>query len=207
MHGAMDYSIEELQRLGLRSVGSGVKIHRTVVLFNPQNISIGNNVRIDCFSLLSAGGGGIEIGNCVHIAAGCYLFGSGGKIVLEHFSGLSSRVSLYTASDDYLDGYLTNPTVPDEFKKVRSGDVILRKHAVVGAGSVNLPRVEIKQGASVGALACVRKDIDAFAVCVAAGAGRLQVIAERSKERLFELERRYLRSEEGRKAFPEGTGQ
>ncbi|MBV9217062.1 MAG: hypothetical protein JO053_12885 [Acidobacteria bacterium] len=38
--------------------------------------------------MLIAGEQGILIGDHVHIAAGCYLFGSGGRIRMDDFSGL-----------------------------------------------------------------------------------------------------------------------
>ncbi|MBT3210423.1 MAG: acyltransferase, partial [Planctomycetaceae bacterium] len=62
------YSMEELQTLGLASFGKDVKISRKASIYNPGQISIGNHVRIDDFCVLSAGEGGIEIGDYVHIA-------------------------------------------------------------------------------------------------------------------------------------------
>ena len=112
-----------------------------------------------------------------------------GRILMEDFSGLSSRVALYTATDDYREGYLTNPTVPDELRNVRCGSVVLRRHVVVGAGCVILPGVELGFGSSVGALSCVRKSVSELKVCVG-GSTSLRVIGERSRERLSALESR-----------------
>lgn len=182
----MNYTQEELEALGFRQLGRNVRVHRTAILAGCEHISLGDNCRIDCFSLVSAGDHGIDIGVCVHIAAGCYLFGGGGRIVMEDFSGLSSRVSLYTATDDYSGGAMTNPTVPDEFRNVKCGDVILRKHAIVGAGCVVLPGVELKVGAAIGALTCVRKDVDEFTIQVG-NARRPQVVGKRG-EGVLDLE-------------------
>lgn len=162
----MNLSRAELEALGLRSLGRNVQVHRSAVLAGCEHISIGDHARVDCFSLISAGAEGVEIGQCVHIAAGCYLFGGGGRILMEDFSGLSSRVCLYTATDDYSGGAMTNPTVPDEFRDVKCGPITLRKHALIGAGSVVLPDVELGTGAAVGALTCVRKDVPEFTICV-----------------------------------------
>lgn len=182
----MNFTQEELQSFGFRKLGRNVRIHRSAVLAGCEQISIGDHSRIDCFTLISAGEQGVEIGCCVHIAAGCYLFGGGGRIALEDFSGLSSRVSLYTATDDYSGGVMTNPTVPDEFRNVASGDVILRKHAIVGASCVVLPGVELQQGAAVGALTCVRKDVSEFSIQVG-NPRRPQVVGTRGRK-LLELE-------------------
>ena len=76
----MIYSRDELEQIGFARIGENVTIHKTVELFSPNRISLGDNVRIDCFSLLSAGEEGIHIGNNVHLAASAYIFGSGGKV-------------------------------------------------------------------------------------------------------------------------------
>ncbi|MFK7818067.1 MAG: acyltransferase [Planctomycetaceae bacterium] len=184
----MNYSQEELRAFGFKRLGNNVRIHRTAFIAGHQHISLGDNSRIDCFSLISAAEQGVDIGSHVHIAAGCYLFGGGGRIVMEDFSGLSSRVALYTATDDYSGGAMTNPTVPDEFRNVKTGDVILRKHAIVGAGCVILPGVELKTGAAIGALTCVRKDVKEFSIQVG-NLHRPETVGKRGRD-LLELEER-----------------
>jgi galactoside O-acetyltransferase len=179
----------------LASVGDNVNIHRSVLMFSPHLIHVGSNVRIDCFSLLSAGQEGIYIGDHIHIAAGVYLFGAGGRIVLESFSGLSSRVAVYTASDDYTEGYLTNPTVPMKFRKVHRGDVVLGRHAIVGAGSILLPGVTLGLAASVGALTLVHKPVADFAVVAGFPFKRL---GERNRC-ILEIEKQLLEDEKAQK--------
>ena len=185
----MNYAREELDALGFASIGDNVRVHKSAVIYGAQRISIGDNSRIDCFSMLSGGTEGIAIGQNVHLGAGCYLFGGGGRIELQDFSGLSSRVAIYTASDDYTNGYMTNPTVPDEFRKVESGAVLLGRHAIVGAGSVVLPGVTINTGAAIGALTCVRRDVEEFAI-VAGRSSVGKVVGERQRL-LLELEMQY----------------
>lgn len=179
-----NYTDKELHSLGLR-IGKNVYIHRSVVFFNPQDIYIGSNVRIDCFAMLSCGSEGIAIGDNVHVAAGCYLFGGGGKIVLNSYCGLSSRVSVYTATDDYSEGFLTNPTIPSSYKRVKTGNVIFQKHAIIGSGSVVMPGVTIKEGAAVGALTFVNKTIPEFMIV---SGNPLQKIGTRNSLKLKELE-------------------
>lgn len=158
-----NYSQEQLKSL-LGSVGEHVQIHSSVVFFNPKKIFISSHVRIDCFSLLSAGEDGIHISNHIHIGAGSYLFGGGGKIELDPFVNISSRVSLFTSNDDYIDGYMTNPMVPHHYKKVENGPISLKKHAIIGSGSIILPNVEIGVGAAVGALSLVKKSVEPCAI-------------------------------------------
>ena len=86
---------EELKRVGFKSLGKNVKVSNKASIYAPQNISIGNNVRIDDFCVLSAFDGYINLHNHIHIAVFCNLTGKGGIEMLE-YSGLSSRVSLYS---------------------------------------------------------------------------------------------------------------
>jgi len=194
-----NYTREELQA-SLGSVGENVSVHRTVQMFSSHHIHLGSNVRIDCFGLLSAGEEGIYVGDHVHLAAGVYLFGSGGRIVLESFCNLSSRVAVYTASDDYTEGYLGNPTVPAKFKKVRQADVILRRHVIVGCGSILLPGTTLGLAASVGALSLVNKPVEDFAIVAGIPC---RVVGKRGA-RVLELEKELL-DEKARQKEPDNA--
>jgi dTDP-4-amino-4,6-dideoxy-D-glucose acyltransferase len=157
------YSKSELESLGLASCGEDVHISDKCSIYHPERISIGNHVRIDDFCVLSAGDGGIEIGDYVHIAVYSSLIGKG-KITLSDFSGLSSRVSIYSSNDDYSGEYLTNPTVPDMYTGVTHADVFLGRHAIVGSGSIILPGVAIEDGVAIAALSLVTKSCSAFGI-------------------------------------------
>ena len=65
------FSKDELFTLGIKSVGSNVLISRYAQLYNPEQLRIGNNVRIDDFCLLS---GTINLGSYVHISSRLLLF-------------------------------------------------------------------------------------------------------------------------------------
>ena len=51
------YTREQLEKIGFKSIGENVLISDKTSIYSPQNISIGNNVRIDDYCVLSAGGG------------------------------------------------------------------------------------------------------------------------------------------------------
>ena len=169
-------------------VGINVTIHPTAVFFKPEKVFLGNNVRIDCFCLLSAGEEGIHIGNNVHLAAGVYIFGGGGKVVMEDFTCFSSRVAVYTVSDDFTGGAMTNPTIPEKYRSVRKGPVVLKKHALVGAGSVVMPGVQLGVGVAVGALSFVNRSVEDFQIV---GGTPLRSLGTRG-QRLLELEKEFL---------------
>lgn len=154
---------DDLRAIGFASFGEDVKISDRASFYNPQNIKIGNHVRIDDFCVLSAGNGGIVIGNYVHIAVYASLIGAG-KIELCDFSNLSSRVSIYSSNDDYSGAFLTNPTIPDKYKNVLHDDVIIGKHAIIGSGSVIMPGAVLGIGVAIGALSYVNKNCDDFSI-------------------------------------------
>jgi dTDP-4-amino-4,6-dideoxy-D-glucose acyltransferase len=181
------YSREELEQM-FASVGDDVAVNRSVIFYSPKNISLGSNVRIDCFGLISAGTEGIEIGDHVHISSYCCLVGAGGKILLESFTGVASRSTLYTATDDFSEGYMTGPTIPDRYRKVRTGGVTMRKHSVIGCGTVVLPEVTIGLAATVGALSLVKASVPEFAIAVG---NPLRVIGQRDR-RILDFEKEFL---------------
>jgi len=181
----------ELDSLGLRAFGTDVLIDRAAILVNPAAISLGDHCRIDAFALILAGQEGVRIGMHVHIAAGCQIFGGGGAVDLEDFTCLSGRVSVYTATDDFTQGFLTNPTVSAAYRNVRTGGVTMRKHSIVGCGSVVLPGVEMGFGSAAGALTVLRKSVPECNVVCGNPARRLP--KRRDRARLERLEQEFLR--------------
>jgi galactoside O-acetyltransferase len=154
---------DQLQQIGFRSLGAGVLISEKCSIYRAEHIEVGDRTRIDDFCILSAGEGGIRIGNNVHIACYSSLIGAG-PILIEDFANVSSRVAIYSSNDDYSGLFLTNPTVPAEYTHVTHGPVIIERHVIVGAGSVILPNVRIGVGAAVGALSLVTQDCEPFAL-------------------------------------------
>jgi acetyltransferase-like isoleucine patch superfamily enzyme len=147
----------ELKLIGLAGYGKNVLISRNVNFYNSEKITLGNNVRIDDFCILS---GKITIGSNVHIAAYCQMVGTYG-ITISNFSGLSSHVTIYSASDDYDGVLLTNPM---NNPNPPGGPVYLGEYVIIGSHSVILPRITINDGVAVGALSLVNKDIPAWKI-------------------------------------------
>ena len=108
----------QLEKLGLKKYGYNVKISDKASLYGCENIEIGSNVRIDDFCILSAGDGGIKLENNIHI--GCYSSLIGKELIhMKNFSGLSSRVSILSSTDDYSGNFMTNPTIPKKFSNIK----------------------------------------------------------------------------------------
>ena len=177
------YSEEELKKIGFKSIGKNVLISRFARIYSPSKIEIGNNVRIDDFTLLS---GNITIGNNVHISAYCALYG-GGKIIIDDYSGCSARSTLISASDDFSGEYMVGSTIPDEYKNVTEGIIHLKKYVQLGANTVVLPNVIINEGVATGAMTLVNKDLVEWTINVGVPAHKVK---DRTKN-LLELVKKY----------------
>lgn len=157
------YSAEELATLGLKSYESNVKISRYCRIYNPGSISIGNNVRIDDFCILSASHLPFSIGNYVHISAGTYIYGGAG-IVIGSYSNISGGVKIYTMNDDYSGNSLVGPTVPEEHRHVDKRSVVIGEYSVIGCNSVILPGVFIGKGVAVGSNSLVKTSLEPWKI-------------------------------------------
>lgn len=178
------YTDADLKKVGFKSIGKNVSIAKNCTIIGASNISIGNNVRIDGYcSIVAAGTGYVKLGSYIHIG-GYSMLSAGYGIVMNDFSGLSQGVRIFSRTDDYSGEYLTNPTVPEKYIGISKGEVLLKKHVIIGSGSVVLPRVTIGEGSSVGALSLVTKSLDDWGVYFGSPVKRLK---ERSKN-LLKLE-------------------
>lgn len=154
-------SYSQLQSMGFASIGEDVLISDKASFYNCAKISFGNHVRIDDFCVISAGEGGVSIGNYVHISVYAGLIGAA-KIEVSDFCNVSSRVMIYSSNDDYSGTAMTGPMLPKEFTAVHKESVFIGKHVVIGSGSIILPGVRIEQGAVIGALSLVKESCDSF---------------------------------------------
>ena len=175
---------EQIVEMGFACFGNNVMLSDKTSYYNCKNIRLGDNVRIDDFSVLSAGSGGIHIGNHVHIAFNVSIIGAG-SITISDFAGISARCAIYSSNDDYSGLVLTGPTVPAAFTNVNHADVRIGRHVVIGAGSIVLPGVTIEEGVAVCALSLVTRDCHSFGIYAGVPAKR---IGERKRD-LLKLEK------------------
>jgi len=152
-------SQSQLEKFGFKTLGKHVLISEKASVYGAGDISLGDHVRIDDFAVISAGKGGVRIGSHVHIACFCGIYGRD-EIVIEDFAGLSSRVAIYSSTDDYSGDFLTNPTVDEVFRNVHSAKVRLGRHVILGTASTILPGVHLEMGCAVAAHSLVTKSFD-----------------------------------------------
>jgi acetyltransferase-like isoleucine patch superfamily enzyme len=164
---------QEMVTLGLAELGNNVRISRKASLYGASRLSIGSNVRIDDFVVISAGAGGIKIGSHVHIAVYTCLIGAG-RIELGDFANLSSRVSVYSSSDDFSGNSMTSPVIDERFTNVTHLPVTIGRHTIIGTGSAVMPGAILGEGVAVGALSLVKGNLEPlgiFAGCPARKVG------------------------------------
>lgn len=77
-------SQSELQKLNFKNLGKNVLIRNKASIYNQENISIGDNSRMDDFCVIS---GSVTIGQNVHIAVFCNIAGGTAGITPQDFSG------------------------------------------------------------------------------------------------------------------------
>jgi acetyltransferase-like isoleucine patch superfamily enzyme len=179
------YTPEELKKLKFKAIGKDVLISRYARIYSMKTIEIGSNVRIDDFCLLS---GKIKIGSHVHISAYASLCGGEKWITLDDFVNVSQKVEIYAKTDDFSGATLTNPTIPDKFKNLVEADVIMKKHVLVGVGSVVLPGVTLEEGSVIGALSLVKNSTSPWSINVGIPAKKIK---DRKKD-LLKLEKQFL---------------
>jgi galactoside O-acetyltransferase len=152
---------EELAALGLKATGRGVLVSRHAILFNPEQIALGDHTRIDAFCILSAGPGGIEIGRNVHVSAYTAMLGRQ-AVTIGDFATISARCLIFSSSDDYSGATMANATIPEQYRGATDAPVVVHAHALIGAGSIVLPGVTIGESACVGAASVVKADVASF---------------------------------------------
>ena len=182
----------QLEQMGFKTLGTNVRISDKASIYNPEQIKIGNNSRIDDFCVIS---GKVTIGRNVHIAVFCNVAGGEKGVALEDFSGLAYGCHVFTQSDNYGGRTLTNPTVPDKYKREIKKEIVIGRHSIVGTNSLIFPGVVLAEGTSVGALSMVTKSTEEWSVYSGNPAKRIKA----RKRDLLELEKEYLADEERNK--------
>ncbi len=170
----------------LKSCGKNVIIGKTVRIRYPELVEICDNVIIDDFTYISTA---LKIHENVHISAGCKIIGGKNAFVeMYPFSTLAPNVVLSAGSDDYISGIAT-PMVPLKYKaNAVIGKIVLKKHCIVGAGSVVLPDVIFEEGACVGALSLVNKSLNEYSLYAGVPA---RFIRLRNKQEIIQLEKEF----------------
>ena len=156
------YTLNELKNMGITVKGNNIKINKSVKIYNPTNLILHDNIRIDDFSIISCNGK-VEISNYIHISSYCLIISST-KIFFDDFTNISSGTKLFGANDNYSGKYLIGPTVSEIYRNVTKKDIILKKYSIVGAGSIIMPGITIEEGTAIGSLSLVNKNTEPWKI-------------------------------------------
>lgn len=179
----------KLENIGFKSLGNNVLISDKVSIYKPEVMIIGNNIRIDDFSILA---GKIILGNNIHISVYSYIFGGEKGVIMEDFSGLAHAAQVFTSSDDYTGRSMTNATIPNKFKTYKKVEkILICKHSIIGSNSIIMPGVTLAEGTSVGALSMVTKTTKEWGIYSGVPAKRIS----NRKKNILDLEKQYLKEQ------------
>lgn len=164
------YTDEELLTIGFKSVGKGCKVSRNAKFYGMSNISMGDNVRIDDFCIVS---GNVTLGSHIHISPYVALYGALG-IIMEDYTGISAHSVVYSAMDDFGGEYLVGSVHPAELTNVTGGLVRIKKFSQIGVNCVVFPNLTIEEGVAVGACSLITKSLSPWGIYVGTPVKRLK---------------------------------
>jgi len=146
-------------RNAFKGIGENVILENGVLVFHPENITIGNNVYIGHNTILKGYyKNELYIGDNTWIGQGCF-FHSAGGLKIGNTVGIGPMVKILTsqhASDISNKDVMRNNLI---FKKVE-----ICEGADIGVGAIILPGVKIGEGAIIAAGSVITKDIPEFTI-------------------------------------------
>lgn len=145
-----------------RHSGNKTKIYRGFRIVPASKVSVGDIPQVDDGVYIFAGKG-VEIGRYVHLDA-CSSISGGGKCLIDDFSVIGVGTRILTGSEDPHGGGLTNPTIPQQYRTVTRGEVIIGKHALIFTNAIIFPGVKIGEGAVVSTGTVVHKSLEPWTI-------------------------------------------
>ncbi len=149
-HGTGEFSLKDFKLFG-----ENVIVEDGVKVFNPENISIGNNVYIghNCY-IKGYFKNEMIIGDHTWVGQESFLHSAGG-LKIGKAVGIGPYVKIFTSEHED-DGDLGKPII---FNELKFKKVVLKDGCDIGYGSIILPGITIGEGAVVGAGSVVTKDV------------------------------------------------
>lgn len=153
-HGDGTFRLKDFLHLG-----ENVIIEKGVLIFHPENISIGDNVYIGHNTILKGYyKNEMIIGNNTWIGQGCFIHSAGG-IKIGNSVGIGPMVKILSSFHQDLD---INKAVIENDLFFNS--VEIEDGSDIGIGSIILPGIKIGKGSIIGAGSVVTKNVEPYSV-------------------------------------------
>ncbi len=164
----------------LGGCGTNVKIAHNVLFTQPQNVFLGDNVRIDPFTLITSK---LKTGNNVQITAYSMLGGKDQWVILGDWTFIGYGSKLFTASEDYSGKF---GPVNEYWGNGRTfkGDIVFNKFSGIASDVMIFPGVKLPEGCCIGAKSLVhtKNELDEYKVYVG---NPLRHFKDRDKEAIL----------------------
>lgn len=131
-----------------------------------KNFKIGDNSSIGKETIISIISGPNNISSFLHIGKNTYIGelnnirASGGHIIIGNNCLISQHITMVASGHNFRKGTL----IVNQGWNVDKRNIIIEDDVWIGANSVILPGITIKQGAIIGAGSVVTKDVPPFAI-------------------------------------------
>ncbi len=153
-HGSGAFKAEEFRQLG-----DNVIFEKGVLVFHPENISIGDNVYFGHYTILKGyHQNEMKIGSGTWIGQQCF-FHSAGGIGIGRNVGIGPGVQILTSY--HKDQGRDRPILHGE---ILFKPAIVEDDCDIGVGAIILPGVTLGQGVQVGAGAVITRDVAPYSV-------------------------------------------
>jgi acetyltransferase-like isoleucine patch superfamily enzyme len=163
-HGDGSFNIEQF-----KAIGENVIFEKDVLVFHPENISLGNDIYIGHQTILKAYyKGELFIEDGTWIGQQCF-FHSAGNIFIGKNVGIGPGVKIITSIHE--EEGISKPILHGRLTYKR---VIIEDDADIGLGAIILPGVKIGKGAQIGAGAVVTSDVAPYDVVAGVPAKKIK---------------------------------
>jgi acetyltransferase-like isoleucine patch superfamily enzyme len=153
-HGTGAFTPEQF-----RSLGEDCVFEPGVLVFHPENISLGRNVYVGHYAILKGYyRNEMTIGEQTWIGQQCFFHAAAGLTIGARV-GIGPGVRIITSVHQE-----AGREVPVLFSPIEMAPVVIEDDCDLGVGSVILPGVTVGKGAIVGAGAVVTSDVPPYAV-------------------------------------------
>ncbi|HXZ11467.1 MAG TPA: acyltransferase [Candidatus Sulfotelmatobacter sp.] len=144
----------EFRRDQFRSIGENVTLEPGVLVFHPENISLGSNVYIGHYTILKGYyRNQMTIGDNTWVGQGCFFHSAGGLVIGSRI-GIGPGVRIITSYHED-----AGIEVPILFSPIKEDRVVIEDDCDLGVGAIILPGVTIGRSCQIGAGAVVTENI------------------------------------------------